>query len=116
MIPGLTFQLEKGDYSVIKAQMEDYLGRRKARQPLEYPSAGSVFKRPKGYFAGQLIEECGLKGKTVGGAQVSEKHAGFIVNTGGATCKDVQSLVKMIQETVRREKQVELECEIKLMT
>ena len=66
--------------------------------------------------AGQLIEECGLKGKTVGGAQVSEKHAGFIVNTGGATCKDVQSLVKMIQETVRREKQVELECEIKLMT
>jgi len=116
VITGLTFQLEKGDYSVIKAQMEDYLGRRKARQPLEYPSAGSVFKRPKGYFAGQLIEECGLKGKTVGGAQVSEKHAGFIVNTGGATCKDVQSLVKMIQETVRREKQVELECEIKLMT
>ena len=116
MITGLTFQLEKGDYSVIKAQMEDYLGRRKARQPLEYPSAGSVFKRPEGHFAGQLIEECGLKGKTVGGAQVSEKHAGFIVNTGGATCKDVQSLVKMIQETVRREKQVELECEIKLMT
>ena len=116
VITELTFQLEKGDYSVIKAQMEDYLGRRKAKQPLEYPSAGSVFKRPEGYFAGQLIEECGLKGKAVGGAQVSEKHAGFIVNTGGATCQDVQSLVKLIQDTVKREKQVALECEIKLMT
>lgn len=116
VITGLTFQLEKGDYSVIKARMEDYLGRRKAKQPLEYPSAGSVFKRPEGYFAGQLIEECGLKGKIVGGAKVSEKHAGFIVNTGGATCQDVQRLVKIIQDTVKREKQVELECEIKLMT
>lgn len=116
VITKLTFQLEKGDYSVIKAQMEDYLGRRKSKQPLEYPSAGSVFKRPQGYFAGQLIEQCGLKGKAVGGAQVSEKHAGFIINTGGATCQDVQSLVKLIQDTVKREKQVALECEIKLMT
>ncbi len=116
MITRLTFQLEKGDYSVIKAQMEDYLSRRKSKQPLEYPSAGSVFKRPQGYFAGQLIEQCGLKGKAIGGAQVSEKHAGFIINTGGATCQDVQSLVRLIQDTVKREKQVALECEIKLMT
>ena len=116
IITKLTFQLEKGDYGEIKAQMEDYLSRRKAKQPLEYPSAGSVFKRPEGYFAGKLIEECGLKGKAVGGARVSEKHAGFIVNTGGATCRDVQSLIRLIQDTVRREKQVELECEIKLMT
>lgn len=116
VITRLTFQLEKGDYSVIKAQMEDYLSRRKSKQPLEYPSAGSVFKRPQGYFAGQLIEQCGLKGKAIGGAQVSEKHAGFIINTGGATCQDVQSLVRLIQDTVKREKQVALECEIKLMT
>ncbi len=116
VITRLTFQLNKGDYSVIKGQMEDYLSRRKSKQPLEYPSAGSVFKRPQGYFAGQLIEQCGLKGKAIGGAQVSEKHAGFIINTGGATCQDVQSLVRLIQDTVKREKQVALECEIKLMT
>lgn len=116
VITRLTFQLNKGDYSVIKAQMEDYLSRRKSKQPLEYPSAGSVFKRPQGYFAGQLIEQCGLKGKAIGGAQVSEKHAGFIINTGGATCQDVQRLVRLIQDTVKQEKQVALECEIKLMT
>lgn len=116
VITRLTFQLNKGDYSVIKAQMEDYLSRRKSKQPLEYPSAGSVFKRPHGYFAGQLIEQCGLKGKAIGGAQVSEKHAGFIINTGGATCQDVQNLVRLIQDTVKQEKQVALECEIKLMT
>ena len=113
VITELTFQLEKGDYSAIKGQMDDYLGRRKAKQPLDFPSAGSVFKRPEGYFAGRLIEECGLKGTSVGGAKVSEKHAGFIINTGGASCSDVLKLIHLIQDTVKREKQVALECEIK---
>ena len=89
------------------------MGRRKSKQPLEYPSAGSVFKRPEGYFAGGLIEECGLKGKQIGGAQVSEKHAGFIVNKGGATCKDVCGLIKYIQDVVLEKKGVSLECEIR---
>ena len=110
------YSLQPGDEAQISAKMEELMARRKEKQPYDMPSAGSVFKRPQNGYAAALIEECGLKGKSVGGAQVSEKHAGFIVNTGGATCKDVQSLVKMIQETVRREKQVELECEIKLMT
>lgn len=89
------------------------MNRRREKQPYDMPSAGSVFKRPEGYFAGTLIEQCGLKGKTVGGAQVSPKHAGFIVNTGGATCRDVQELIAMIQERVLRETGVQLECEVR---
>ena len=89
------------------------MNRRKEKQPYDMPSAGSVFKRPEGYFAGTLIEQCGLKGKTVGGAQVSPKHAGFIVNNGGATCGDVQALIALIQETVLRETGVALECEVR---
>ncbi len=85
---------------MIKARMDDYMTRRKTKQPLEYPSAGSVFKRPQGNFAGTLIEQCGLKGYTIGGAQVSQKHAGFIINIGDATCCDVEQLVKHIQDTV----------------
>ena len=77
------------------------------------PSAGSVFKRPEGHFAGSLIEQCGLKGVSVGGAAVSEKHAGFIINTGGATCADVLELIEKIQDTVRKETGVSLECEIR---
>lgn len=87
--------------------------RRKDRQPYEMPSAGSVFKRPEGYYAGTLIEQCGLKGCQIGGAQVSPKHAGFIVNTGGATCRDVEALIEKIQETVLRETGVTLECEVR---
>jgi UDP-N-acetylmuramate dehydrogenase len=87
--------------------------KRKEKQPLEWPSAGSVFKRPKNGFAGTLIEECGLKGLTVGGAQVSEKHAGFIVNKGNASCSDVRQLVEQIQREVFLQTGVKLECEIK---
>ncbi len=83
------------------------------KQPLEFPSAGSVFKRPEGYFAGALIEQCGLKGYNIGGAMVSEKHAGFIVNTGNASCDDVIKLVNYIKKEVKCKFGVELECEIK---
>lgn len=109
----LHMQLEKGHHSAIASQMEELMNRRREKQPYDMPSAGSVFKRPEGYFAGTLIEQCGLKGKTVGGAQVSPKHAGFIVNTGGATCRDVQELIALIQETVLREAGVQLECEVR---
>ena len=106
------YQLHNGDKDAIKAQMDDVMNRRKSKQPLEFPSAGSVFKRPEGAFAGTLIEQCGLKGKTVGGAQVSEKHAGFIINVGGATCDDVMNLVKLVQDTVKSETGYYLEREI----
>lgn len=106
------YKLIPGDHDTIIARMDDVMNRRRTKQPLEYPSAGSVFKRPVGAFAGGLIEQCGLKGKRVGGAQVSEKHAGFIINAGGATCDDVMRLVKLVQDTVKRETGYELECEI----
>lgn len=96
----------------IKARMDDFLGRRKDKQPLEYPSAGSTFKRPEGYFAGALIEQCNLKGKSVGGAQVSEKHAGFVINKGGATSTDILNLIDFIGETVKNETGVTLEPEV----
>ncbi len=107
-----TIQLQRGKQDEIKALMDDIMNRRKSKQPLEYPSAGSVFKRPQGNFAGTLIEQCGLKGKTIGGAQVSEKHAGFIINIGGATCEDVLNLVRFIQDTVKEETGYFLEREI----
>ena len=114
IITGLYLKLKKADKSDIKARMDDLLQRRKDKQPLEYPSAGSTFKRPEGYFAGALIEECGLKGKSVGGAQVSEKHAGFVINTGGATCKDILELCDECAKTVMKEKGVKLEMEIRV--
>ena len=91
------------------------MARRKASQPLEYPSAGSTFKRPEGYFAGRLIEEAGCKGLTVGGAQVSEKHAGFVINTGGATCEDVLSLMAEVQRRVKEISGVMLEPELRIV-
>lgn len=109
----VTVELEAGEQEAIQAAMDDFITRRKTKQPLEFPSAGSVFKRPEGYFAGALVEQCGLKGKTIGGAQVSEKHAGFIINIGGATCQDVLDLVAFIQKTVLEETGVALECEIR---
>lgn len=115
IVTKVSFRLEKGDADEINAFMEDVMQRRRDKQPLNMPSAGSVFKRPVGYFAGGLIEQCGLKGASVGGAQVSEKHAGFIVNTGGATCQDVLDLVALIQKTVLENTGVELECEIRTM-
>ena len=106
------YKLHTDEKEAIKARMDDVMDRRKSKQPLEYPSAGSVFKRPEGAYAGTLIEQCGLKGKTVGGAQVSEKHAGFIINIGGATCDDVMRLVTLVQETVKAETGYFLEREI----
>lgn len=114
VITGLYLNLKKGDKDEIKAKMDDLLSRRKAKQPLEFPSAGSTFKRPEGYYAGALIEECGLKGKSVGGAQVSEKHAGFVINKGNATCNDVLELCRFCSDTVFKEKGVKLEMEIRV--
>ncbi len=96
----------------IKAKMDDFLGRRKDKQPLEYPSAGSTFKRPEGYFAGALIEQCNLKGYSIGGAQVSEKHAGFVINKGGATSTDILNLIEHIKSTVQQNTGVTLEPEV----
>lgn len=115
IILSATFQLTQDDGGA-KERMEECTRARKAKQPLSYPSAGSVFKRPKGRFAGALIEECGLKGTCVGGAQVSPKHAGFIINTGGATEKDVLSLIELIQNRVFQQTGVELERELKLLS
>lgn len=107
--------LTAGTEEAIGARMEEFAERRRTTQPLNLPSAGSVFKRPAGHFAGKLIEDCGLKGLCVGGAQVSQKHAGFIVNRGGATASDVKRLVAQIQETVYRETGVLLEPEIRFL-
>ena len=91
------------------------MGKRRDKQPLEYPSAGSTFKRPEGYFAGALIEQCGLKGYTSGGAQVSEKHAGFLINIGGATAADVMELVAQVQDRVLEAMGVQLEPEVRII-
>ena len=112
IITGVTLKLKKGNPDEIRAKMDDYMSRRSTKQPLEYPSAGSVFKRPEGNFAGALIEQCGLKGKTCGGAQVSEKHAGFIINKSNATSKDVRDLIGEIQKTVSEKTGYSLECEL----
>lgn len=110
-----SFTLEPGDPAEIKARMEELAAKRKEKQPLEYPSAGSMFKRPPGHFAAALIDQCGLKGLAVGGAQVSEKHAGFVVNRGGATCADVLELVRRVKERVLAQTGVELEMEVKVL-
>ncbi|MBQ2470383.1 MAG: UDP-N-acetylenolpyruvoylglucosamine reductase, partial [Ruminococcus sp.] len=112
IITGVTLRMSHGAPKDIRAKMDDYLGRRTDKQPLEYPSAGSVFKRPEGAFAGALIEQCGLKGKSHGGAQVSEKHAGFIINTGRATAHDVKSLIREVQTEVADKTGYTLECEL----
>ena len=110
-----SFRLPPGDPEVIRETQRDLMARRKASQPLELPSAGSTFKRPEGHFAGTLIDQCGLKGLTVGGAQVSEKHAGFIVNRGGATCADILALIRRVQEDVFEKTGVWLEPEVKFV-
>lgn len=109
------FRLSPGDPEEIRETMRDLMARRKASQPLELPSAGSTFKRPEGHFAGTLIERCGLKGRTVGGAQVSEKHAGFIVNRGGAACAEIKELIRQVQEAVFEKTGVRLEPEVKFV-
>lgn len=108
-------RLSAKDREEIRAYMAELMDRRRSSQPLEYPSAGSTFKRPREGYAAALIEEAGLKGKTVGGAQVSEKHAGFIINRGRATCRDVQKLMKEVQETVYARSGILLEPEVRVM-
>lgn len=107
-------KLEKGNSDEILAKMKDLGERRRSKQPLEYPSAGSTFKRPEGYFAAALIEEAGLKGEFVGGAQVSEKHSGFIINKGNATTSDVLALMEKVKQIVKEKSGVELQAEVKL--
>ncbi len=109
------FRLDRGDIGEAKAYMRSLGEKRREKQPLNLPSAGSIFKRPVGFFAGALIEQAGLKGHTIGGAQVSEKHAGFIVNTGNATSKDIMMLIQFIQERVYTKEGVKLETEVKLI-
>lgn len=106
------FSLNRGKKQEISAKMNDFMGRRRDKQPLEFPSAGSTFKRPEGHFAGALIEKNGLKGKSVGGAKVSEKHAGFVINFDNATCEDVKALIKEIQKVVKDNDGVDLETEV----
>nr|WP_321000620.1 UDP-N-acetylmuramate dehydrogenase [Blautia coccoides] len=108
-------RLKKGEASHIKEQMDDFKERRTSKQPLDMPSAGSTFKRPEGYFAGKLIMDTGLRGFRVGGAQISEKHCGFVVNTGDATAEDVKNLIEEVQKRVREKFGVTLEPEVKFL-
>lgn len=113
VIVGAVLTLTPGDPAAIRAAMEDYMSRRREKQPLEYGSAGSTFKRPVGNYASALVDQCGLKGLSVGGAEVSRKHAGFIINRGGATAADVRELIAEVQRIVRDKTGYTLECEIK---
>lgn len=110
-----TFILEPGDKEKIQELMKDYAGRRRDKQPLDKPSAGSTFKRPEGYFAGKLIMDSGLRGFQVGGAMISDKHCGFVVNTGEATCEDVIHLIQEVKRIVKEKFDVELEPEVKML-
>ena len=109
------FKLEKGQVKTIKELIEDLTNKRESKQPLEYPSAGSTFKRPEGYFAAKLIDDCGLRGLTLRGAQVSEKHCGFVVNIGDATAKDILDLMYIVKSTVLNKFGVTLEEEVKIL-
>lgn len=115
IILSVTFALQRGNRAEIEEKMSDYAARRKEKQPLEYPSAGSFFKRPVGHFAGALIEQAGLKGTAVGGAQVSEKHAGFLINHGGATAADFLALMERVQAAVEEKFGVRLENEVRIV-
>ena len=109
------FKGTSGNKDEILAKMNELMAKRRASQPLQYPSCGSAFKRPEGYFAGALIEQCGLKGKSIGGAQVSEKHAGFVINKGDATATDVIELLNYVSDTVFEQTGVRLEPEIRII-
>lgn len=115
VIVGAVLTLTPGDPAAIRAAMEDYMSRRREKQPLEYGSAGSTFKRPVGNYASALVDQCGLKGLSVGGAEVSRKHAGFIINRGGATAADVKKLIAEVQRIVREKTGYTLECEVKFI-
>ncbi|MGG1557835.1 UDP-N-acetylmuramate dehydrogenase [Geobacillus thermoleovorans] len=111
----VVFALRPGDYAQIKAKMDDLTFQRESKQPLEYPSVGSVFKRPPGYFAGKLIQDSGLQGKGFGGAEVSTKHAGFIINKNNATAADYIATIDMVRKTVKEKFGVDLELEVKII-
>ena len=115
LILAACLRLRQGDEEQIRARMAELMSRRKEKQPLEFPSAGSTFKRPEGYFAAALIDQCGLKGHAVGGAQVSPKHAGFVVNTGTATCQDILDLMDEVKASVYQATGVTLEPEVKYL-
>ena len=115
IVTGVTLKLQAGDKEAIAAAMKDLMGRRRDKQPLEYPSAGSFFKRPTGYFAGARVEQTGLKGFRVGDAQVSEKHAGFVVNRGNATAAEMLELCRQVQEKVYEAHGVRLEPEVRFV-
>jgi UDP-N-acetylmuramate dehydrogenase len=115
MVIRSVLKLRKGNKDDIKALMRDLTKRRQEKQPLDMPSAGSIFKRPEGYFAGKLIEDSGLRGYQIGGAQVSSKHCGFIVNTGNATARDIINLIKHVQATVKMKFGVEMQTEVKIV-
>lgn len=115
LVTEVTMQLQRGEEEAIRARMAELREQRMAKQPLEYPSAGSTFKRPEGYFAGKLIMDAGLKGYRVGGAQVSEKHAGFVINTGDATAADVRGLITDVAAQVKEKFGVTLEPEVKMI-
>ena len=110
-----TFTLEKGDKVKIKDRIDELTKKREEKQPLEYPSAGSTFKRPEGYFAGKLIQDSGLKGFSIGGAAVSKKHSGFVINKGNATAKDVLDVIKHVQQEVNKQFGVELKPEVRII-
>jgi UDP-N-acetylmuramate dehydrogenase len=109
------FKLEEGDKKDIEEIVDDLTNKRESKQPLEYPSAGSTFKRPEGYFAGKLIQDAGLKGYTIGGAAVSEKHSGFVINKNGATATDILNLIHHIQEEVKKQFNVDLHPEVRII-
>ena len=116
IITSMKLLLKKDDPKEIKKRMYEIISKRKSKQPLEYPSAGSTFKRPgNGFYAAALIESAGLKGTCVGDAEVSDKHSGFIVNKGGATANDIAELVKIVKEKVYKQNKINLECEIKTL-
>ncbi|MFA7411398.1 MAG: UDP-N-acetylmuramate dehydrogenase, partial [Tissierellaceae bacterium] len=115
IVLGVELDLELGDYDAIEANIKDLTQRRESRQPLEFPSGGSTFKRPQGYFAGKLIEDSGLCGLRHRGAMVSDKHCGFVINKDKATCKDVLELISVIQKVVKDKYGVDLETEIKII-
>lgn len=115
IVLGATLQLKEGNAAEIRSRMAELAEQRRAKQPLQYPSAGSTFKRPEGYFAGKLVQDAGLKGKTIGGAQVSEKHSGFLINIGGATAQDILDLIAFCQKEVKEKFGVTLEPEVKIV-
>jgi UDP-N-acetylmuramate dehydrogenase len=115
IVLGAVMQLQPGDQEEIRGKIRDFTERRTTKQPLSYPSAGSFFKRPEGYFAGKLVQDAGLKGLTVGGAQVSTLHSGFVINIGGATATDIIALMHLVQARVKEQFGVDLEPEVRII-